>query len=405
MAEEPAGNLMQLARPELGQLTYCTNIHAGETWPEVLASLQTHMPEIKAAVSPRAAFGVGLRLGAAAAEELQYDAAFDELARLLRENDCYVFTINGFPYGVFHGEPVKENVYAPDWSTEDRLIYTNRLADILARLVPDGMDGTVSTVPGTFKAWMNGRIDAITGNLIRHAAHLVELERNTGRNIMLTLEPEPCCFLETIAESVAYFRDHLFSNDAAERLAGMTGLGSEDASVALRRHLGLCYDVCHAAVEFEDPAASIAALKDSGIGIGKLQLSSALRIANVSDASIDHLRPFDEQVYLHQVVQRAGDRLTRFKDLPDALEKAAEAIGSEWRVHFHVPVFLPELKDFGTTQDFLREVLAIQRATPISGHLEVETYTWDVLPDRYRTAGLSAAIARELNWVKSELGQ
>ncbi len=396
---------MRLARPELGQLTYCTNIHAGEAWPEVVASLRTHLPEIKAAVSPDAAFGVGLRLGAAAVEQLQDDAAFDELVSLLSQNDSYVFTINGFPYGAFHGEPVKENVYAPDWSTEERLVYTNRLADVLARLLPEGMAGTVSTVPGTFKAWADGRVEAITGNLIRHAAHLVELERRTGRGIMLTLEPEPCCFLETIAESVAYFRDHLFSEAAADRLAGLTGLDRGEASEALRRHLGLCYDVCHAAVEYEDPAASLAALRDAGVAIGKLQLSSALRIARLDDAPFDQLRPFDEPVYLHQVIQRSGDALTRFKDLPDALEQAGGAIGSEWRVHFHVPVFLSELKDFGTTQDFLREVLAIHRATPVSGHLEVETYTWDVLPDHYRTAGLSAAIARELNWVKSELGQ
>lgn len=396
---------MRLARPELGQLTYCTNIHAGESWPEVLASLQTHVPEIKAAVSPDAPFGVGLRLGASAVEALQEKSALADLAALLEENDSYVFTINGFPYGAFHGERVKEDVYSPDWSTPERLLYSNRLADTLATLLPEGMDGTVSTVPGTFKAWADGRVDAITDNLIRHAAHLVELERSTGKAVMLTLEPEPCCFLETVAESVAYFRDHLFAGSAAERLGALTGLGTGDAAAALRRHLGLCYDVCHAAIEFEDPAASLAELREAGIAVGKLQLSSALRIASFGDASPDQLRPFDEPVYLHQVIQRKDGTLTRFKDLPDALEVAGEAAGSEWRVHFHVPVFLDELKDFGTTQDFLREILALHRTAPISGHLEVETYTWDVLPDRYRNVGLSEAIARELNWVKDELGE
>jgi sugar phosphate isomerase/epimerase len=396
---------MRLARPELGQLTYCTNIHAGETWPDVLASLQSHLPEIKAATCPGKAFGVGLRLGASAIQALQDPAAFDELAAVLRDNDSYVFTINGFPYGAFHGERVKEDVYAPDWSTADRLTYSNQLADILARLLPDGMDGTVSTVPGTFKPWMAGRVEAITDNLIRHTAYLVELEQRTGKTIMMTLEPEPYCFLETIAESVAYFRDHLFSADAVARLSDLTGLDADASAAALRRHLGLCYDVCHAAIEYEDPQASIAALKEAGIAIGKVQLSSALRIAAVDAASPDQLRPFDEPVYLHQVIQRDGDTLTRYRDLPDALEQAATAIGSEWRVHFHVPVFLDRLKDFDTTQDFLREILAIHRSSPISAHLEVETYTWDVLPDRYRNVGLSEAIARELNWVRGELGE
>ena len=188
-------------------------------------------------------------------------------------------------------------------------------------------------------------------------------------------------------------------------MAGLTGLDAQAAAAALRRHLGLCYDVCHAAIEYEDPAASIAVLKDAGIAIGKVQLSSALRIAAVDAASPDQLRPFDEPVYLHQVIQRDGDTLTRYRDLTDALQQAEAAIGSEWRIHFHVPVFLDRLKDFDTTQDFLREILAIHRATPVTGHLEVETYTWDVLPDQYRTAGLSEAIARELNWVRSELGE
>jgi len=396
---------MRLARPELGQLTYCTNIHAGEKWPDVLASLKSHLPDIKAATCPDRPFGVGLRLGASAVQALQDPAAFDELAAVLSDNDSYVFTINGFPYGAFHGERVKEDVYAPDWSTDDRLTYSNQLADILARLLPDGMDGTVSTVPGTFKPWMEGRVDAITDNLLRHAAYLVELEQRTDRTVMMTLEPEPYCFLETIAESVAYFRDHLFSDDAVARLSALTGLDADAAAAALRRHLGLCYDVCHAAIEYEDPEASIAALKEAGIAIGKVQLSSALRIAALDAASPDQLRPFDEPVYLHQVIQRDGDTLTRYRDLPDALEQAGSAIGSEWRVHFHVPVFLDRLKDFGTTQDFLREILAIHRRAPISGHLEVETYTWDVLPDRYRNVGLSEAIARELNWVRGELGE
>lgn len=267
------------------------------------------------------------------------------------------------------------------------------------------MDGTISTVPGTFKPWMEGRVEAITGNLIAHVSHLVALQRQSGKTVMMTLEPEPYCFLETIAESVDYFQDHLFSENAVAQLADLTGLGAREAAAALRRHLGLCYDVCHAAIEYEDPAGSIKALQEAGIAIGKVQLSSALRIVEFNAASPGQLRPFDEPVYLHQVIQRDGETLTRFRDLPEALEQADAAVGSEWRVHFHVPVFLDRLKDFDTTQEFLREILAIHARAPVTAHLEVETYTWDVLPDRYRTAGLSEAIARELNWVRGELGE
>jgi hypothetical protein len=165
----------------------------------------------------------------------------------------------------------------------------------------------------------------------------------------------------------------------------------------------VCYDVCHAAVEFEDPAGSLRALHAAGISVPKLQLSAALRIADVGPETAEQLRPFDEPVYLHQVVQRNGEELTRYLDLPDALATIDQSIGAEWRVHFHVPIFLAELKDFSTTQAFLREILALHRREPISAHLEVETYTWDVLPAHYRQVDVASAIARELTWVIEQL--
>ena len=390
--------------PDLGHLTYCTNIHAAEAWPDVLAGLKRHLPEIKAGFAPERPMGVGLRLAAAAAEALERPEALAELDALLEEGGYYVFTINGFPYGTFHGRTVKEGAYRPDWSEPSRLAYSNRLAAQLAALLPDGMTGSLSTVPGTFKPWAEGRVPAIVDNLVRHAAHLVGLERETGKTVVLALEPEPCCLLETIAETVAFFETHLFGREAEARLAQLAGLSRAQSAAALRKHLGVCYDVCHAAVEFEDARQSLAALRDAGIPIAKVQLSSALRIARVDGATADQLRPFDEPVYLHQVVARQSGGLSRYLDLPEALERIAQNGGAEWRIHFHVPVFLSEMRDFGTTQAFLREILALHRESPISAHLEVETYTWDVLPERYRNLGVGAAIARELNWVKEQLG-
>jgi len=392
-------------RPELGQLTYCTNIHAGESWPEVRDGLHAHLPAIKAEVAPSQPLGVGLRLSAAAAEALAEPEAFAELRQLLDDGGYYVFTINGFPYGTFHGSRVKEGAYRPDWSEPARLAYSNRLADLLAALLPDGLDGSVSTVPGTFKPWADGRVETIADNLIAHVAHLVRLRADSGRTVTLALEPEPCCLLETIAETVAFFESALYAPAAVARLAALTGLSPAEAEAALRRHLGVCYDVCHAAVEFEDPAASVAALRKAGIPILKLQLSSALKVASVDAAVAERLRAFDEPVYLHQTVQRRHGTLTRYLDLAEALAALDDAVGSEWRTHFHVPIFLADMEAFATTQDFLREILALHRRQPVSEHLEVETYTWDVLPAQYREVGVSAAIARELAWVVQELGQ
>ncbi len=240
---------MQLAGvADLGHLTYCTNIHAGETWPEVLAGLKRHLPPIKAAIAPGQPLGVGLRLSAEAAEALDQPAAFAELDAFLEDGGYYVFTINGFPYGAFHGQRVKEGAYRPDWSQEPRLAYTNRLADLLARLLPEGMTGSVSTVPGTFKPWAEDAVDTIADNLARHVAHLVALEARTGQTIVLALEPEPYCLLETIAETIAFFEQLIFAPAAGDRVASLTGLTEEADSDVLRRLICVCYDFCHAAV-------------------------------------------------------------------------------------------------------------------------------------------------------------
>jgi hypothetical protein len=392
---------------DLGHLTYCTNIHAGEPLDDVMQSLARHLPAIKTAVAGAQPMGVGLRLGYAASQSLREPENLAALKDFLDAGGYYVFTLNGFPYGAFHGRKVKEDVYLPDWSDPHRLAYTNHLADILSALLPEGEQGSVSTVPCTFKAWAPGRIEAIDDQLLRHAAHLVAIAQRTGQVISLALEPEPDCYLQTIDEAVTYFKGHLFSRAAVARLAGLTGLPRAAAQDALHRHLGVCYDVCHAAVEFEDAGSSVAALRAAGISISKLQLSSALRVVSFDEQSALHLAAFAEPVYLHQVVQRVNGELRRFLDLPQALAQALEqaeaARGAEWRVHFHVPIVLEQMQHFGTTQAFLAEILALHRAEPISPHLEVETYTWDVLPPEYRSADLSAAIARELNWVKAQL--
>ncbi|MBL4733534.1 MAG: metabolite traffic protein EboE [Rhizobiaceae bacterium] len=398
---------MQL-NDNLGHLTYCTNIHAGETWEEIFGGIQKHLPSVKAELSPNAPLGLGLRLSAAAGETLCDPEKFSEFQAFLKEGDYYIFTLNGFPYGTFHGQPIKEGAYRPDWSDPARLSYTNTLADHLVKWLPDGMEGSISTVPGTYKAWITGSdgpqiIEAIGDNIIRHVAHLIEIKTKFGKTINLALEPEPCCLIETIEETISFFRDHLFSKRAVSLLGELTGLSESEAVKAIRLHVGVCYDVCHAAVEFEDAQSSLDALKHAGIKISKLQLSSALRIPSVGTSTAAQLDAMNEPVYMHQVIEHNNGKITRFSDLPDALATIDSAQGAEWRIHFHVPIFLEEMQDLGTTQQFLQEVLAIHKADPVTAQLEVETYTWDVLPDEYRTAGLSTAIARELTWVRDRL--
>jgi sugar phosphate isomerase/epimerase len=397
---------MKLALPGEPHLTYCTNIHAGETWKEVRDNVERHVVAVRRRVAPDRPFGVGLRLSAQAAAALDTPAELETFRDLLGRHGLYVFTINGFPYGPFHGTRVKEEVYLPDWLDDERLRYTDRLARLLGRLLPaDGsVEGSISTVPGAFKPRVPTEAEAaaIAERLLRHVATLHRLEGETGRRLALALEPEPCCQLETIDETVAFFERHLFSRDAVARSAALTGLGAGPAEAFVRRTLGVCFDACHMAVEFEEPRAAIARLRAAGIRIVKIQISAGLRVSLTGqDAeTLAALRPFAEGVYLHQVVERRGNALRRYLDLPEVLARAADDTAPrEWRIHFHVPLFRERLGPFANTQDVLRQVLAVVRAEPVSPHLEVETYTWDVLPEEYRREDIVTAVARELDWV------
>jgi hypothetical protein len=389
-------------------LTYCSNIHPGESWAEVRANLGLHVLAVRDRLVPDGSFGLGLRLSARAAAELTDPTVLGEFREFLRCQRMYVFTINGFPYGAFHGTRVKEEVYLPDWRDPERLRYTNLLADLLAELLPDdaGMEGSVSTVPGAYKPALagSGDVEAMTEHLLRHVAHLVHLRVRSGRLISLALEPEPNCFLETIDEVVDFFEHHLHGPAAVARLIELTGMEHDKAARALRDHLGVCLDLCHAAVEFEQPLECVRKLDRSGIRVLKMQVSAGLRLPRLNAEAIQALSRFEDAVYLHQVVQQGPEGLVRFADLADAIASLQGSMPQhEWRVHFHVPIFLDQLGPFASTQAFVREMLAIHRSQPVSMHLEVETYTWGVLPEPFRSGTVDEAVARELLWVRKEL--
>lgn len=393
-----------LLSPDGPHLTYCSNIHPGETWTETRAAVLRHVPEVRDRVAPGQRFGVGLRLSNNAVTELvQGDAVGrfrDELAAL----DLYVFTLNGFPYGRFHGTTVKAEVYRPDWREPERERYTHRLADALEGLLPEGTDGSISTVPGCFsQRVVAGSAAAIAEALRRQAADLSLRQRERGVSIALALEPEPCCALETIDDTISFFNEHMFSRDSVRQFATLTGLGAGEAEIALRRHIGVCLDTCHAAVEFEDPRAAVTKLRAAGIGIPKVQLTTGIRVTNITSTAIDSLRRFADDVYLHQVVARGPNGLSRHLDLPAAFEafERKQIPTEEWRVHFHVPVFMQTLGAFENTQPFLIQCLDEVMRTHATRHLELETYTWDVLPPEHRSDSVVEAIARELQWVLS----
>jgi sugar phosphate isomerase/epimerase len=383
---------VQLCQPPPWHLTYCLNIHPGETLAENLAAIRQHAVAVKQRLAPSVPFGLGLRLSAVAAAELRASTARKQLRAELDALGLYAFTLNGFPFGQFHGARVKENVYAPDWRTRERLDYTCLLADILADLLPDGVSGSISTLPGSFKPWIHKDADvrAMAQNLVACAKHLAELRKQTGREIHVGLEPEPFCFLETTDEVIKFFEGPL--------AAACADMAEHEL---LRRHLGVCLDTCHVALQFESPSEALRRYRAAGIRISKIQISAALE-TEATHASA--LQPFDEPVYLHQTkVRFKNGELLAWPDLPDALPAITQNGALETvRVHFHVPLFWEGGASLRSTAidlnvEFFREACAATE------HLEVETYTFSVLPEAMRAGGVVACVCRELEWVRRQL--
>jgi sugar phosphate isomerase/epimerase len=370
-------------------LAYCGNIHRGQTWPETQAALEEFTLAVRERVCPGRPYGIGLRLSDQAARDLSEASALAAFQRWLDRHNCYVFTINGFPFGQFHGTRVKEQVYAPDWTTNARVDYTMRLFDLLAQLLPPGMEGSVSTVPGSWKDFITAAAQEqlIRDNLFRCIEHVARLADRTGRALHLGLEPEPLCYLETTAETVAFF----------ERLRDEH---SNDSRLA--QCLGVNYDTCHLAVEFEEPGEALAKLQRHGIRISKLHLSSALKARPTTEGRAA-LSGFADDVYLHQVVARgAGGELERYRDLNIALKSSASA--EEWRVHFHIPLHCPAMEWFDNTTDHLLGVLDVLAAQPgLCAHLEMETYTWEVMPPALKTRSVVDQLASEYDWCLGQL--
>lgn len=420
---------MRLAQAPDCHLSYCTNIHAGESWSDVDHALRSYLPAIKTVVSPDRDMGVGLRLSALAARQLTENGEqLQAFKDWLQQQGLYVYTINGFPYGTFHGQPVKEKVYQPDWALRERFEYSCQLARILCALLPERQHGSISTVPIGFKPDFENpqRLDDAVDNLLRMVAYLCKLEHDSGKLIQFALEPEPGCYLETTRDTVTFFQQRLFTDKAIEQLAGHLATtrdgGSADhagssylrpelksnADVSLiKRHLGVCLDTCHAAVMFESSLAMMKALVEAGIPVHKIQLTAALSVARLTPDIRERLRRFADDVYLHQTCARvdgAEPRADRFYlDLKPALDIAED--NAELRSHFHVPVFAECMGELGTTQKDLSEFLAEFQRAPGCSHLEVETYTFDLLPAELKQGSVVDNISRELNWVKEQLAR
>ncbi len=322
--------------------------------------------------------------------------------------------MNGFPFGGFHGQVVKDAVHQPDWTTPARLEYTQRLSRTLVQLVPEGMEGGISTSPLSYKPWLGNdpiKTNQVLEKATSHLALLVEslyhLQHETGKTIHIDIEPEPDGLLENTAEFLEYYKTWLLPK-TVDYLGARLGLSPQQADQIVRKHIQLCYDVCHFALAYEEPLTVFNQLAEANISIGKIQISAALKAKLPADmASREEIKkafqPFVESTYLHQVlVKNQNGSLVQYPDLPPALEHIKDLEAAEWRTHFHVPIFVDQFQVLQSTQDEIIKTLRLLPDHTVTKHLEIETYTWGVLPAELKQE-LGASIERELAWVLAQM--
>ena len=375
-------------------LAYCTNIHRGQNWPETFETLEKYVLPVRDRVATGKPYAIGLRLSNQAAIELSDRATLASFQRWLEKENCYVFTINGFPYGTFHGGRVKELAYVPDWTTNERVEYTNRLFDLVAELVPSGVEGSVSTVPASFKPLIKtqDQVAAMRGNVWRAVEHIAKVRERSGKVLHLGLEPEPLCYLETSAETVQFMQQMREERPKDERMTEC---------------LGVNYDCCHLAVEYEEPQSAIDRFRSNGIRISKLHFSSAMKVIPTAETR-EALKQFVDPVYFHQVIARSRSQettegFTRYLDLDEALA-ANKRDEEEWRIHFHVPLHCKSSNVFDTTSDHMLGVLDLLERDPrLCSHIEMETYTWEVLPPELKNRNVVDQIAAEYDWTLQQM--
>ncbi|MCI0588983.1 MAG: metabolite traffic protein EboE [Planctomycetes bacterium] len=386
------------------RLGYCTNVHKAETLGEIEAALDAHAVPLRRRLLGESGppLGLGLHLPKAAVEELFSSRVRLEAFRVFLESrGLFVFTLNAFPVGGFHAARVKEEVFRPKWGEKDRLQYTLAAAAVLARLLPKGERGSVSTHTGSFKPWGNSKEDrrSIALGIAEAAGALSRLQESTGREIVLSLEPEPFSTSETTEELVAFVRGEMLVAPDGDRDRRML-MDASRAEEAVRRFVGVCFDTAHLAVQFEDLPASAEVLRRAGLRVGKVQVSNALEVPSPAQnpSARAALQRFDEPRYLHQVVGRLphGGRI-RALEIGDVAKPAPEWLAAEaWRSHVHVPIHLESIGALRTTRPDLEAALEAFVEAGEGGDLEIETYTWDVLPEEARGDGTGGSLVDSL---------
>lgn len=395
-------------------LGYCTNVHAGLDSDSILANLRKCALPVRQRLG-QDRLGVGLWFSQMAAKELLEEDRLDRFKQQLQSMGLVPYTINGFPQQDFHQKVVKHRVYEPAWWEPARLQYTRDLIEILDRLLPEGLSGSISTLPIGWNqrcADQESRYAQAAANLLVLADELDARYEKTGRRIRIALEPEPGCIFTDNASLRAFY----------QRYWSTPAISHAQAQRA-REYLTICHDICHSAVMGENQHEQVLESLSLGIQVGKVQVSSAIRVPwSRLDSVQQHrallqLAQFAEDRYLHQtmVVDSTGQHRL-IEDLPElmaqhleheALKSTLPLSDREWRIHFHVPIYVQSWGQIESTQSQIEAWLDLVKVRPElflpDVAYEVETYAWGVLPSQLQRLSLDEGIAQEIAWLQSQL--
>jgi sugar phosphate isomerase/epimerase len=392
---------------------YCTNVHAGKELATVLANLETYAMKVRQLTVGSGQLPIGLWLSENAAMNLLIGDRALELREWLSAHSLVPYTLNGFPQGDFHQAVVKHAVYEPTWTCQSRAGYTKSLAQVMEAILPAGVNGSISTLPlgWPHAPWHAENYSIAAEQLLDVARYLDRLTQQRGCEIVVAIEPEPGCVLDTADDVVEFFEHYL--------------LRGSDAELA-RRHLTVCHDICHSGVMFEPQQQALELYLKAGLRIGKVQVSSAVHVPwdvavgqpELQQQILTQIRSFNEPKYLHQTTRcnAAGQLRDLVEDLPIALNRwcSSGMPTLPWRSHFHVPIFVSTFGQLSTTQADIAvacQYLEAHKAQQIAGrdwftgHYEVETYAWPVLPDELAVSDLAGGIAQELEYFGALLEQ
>ncbi len=391
------------------QLTYCMNVHPMDSGDDVLSALDSYAAVVGAEVAREQPFGLGLRLSNNALEAFSNsESALSSLKKKLDEHNLYVFTANGFPFGKFQGQSVREAVYSPDWRTPERLRYSLRLAELMAELLPAGVTyGSMNTLPGSYKSWIaDGEdYDAVLRNLAEMAWGLDAVRNRTGKHIWLALEPEPKCLWETTADIVRLFEDD-FPHRAASLMSERHECSVSYARRILRGYIGVCLDACHLAVMGEALEEVFEHMHRRGIFVPKVHLSAAVA-GTVTEETMSRLERMKNERFMQQtgVIRRNGPDTELYEDLSEALAGVSSCDEADARIvpHIHTPLHISPGEGLESTRENLSDRFFSELLKGETEHAEIETYTFDVLPEEFREHSVTEGIVKEFQWVQHRI--